>query len=103
MMYRCELSEVSRSRDAWANHTTLQNAAMQQLQKENHTLKELLSQRPCTHSDCNPDKEKRLSRGEEDRDIDEKELEDRFRLTLESVENELFETKSQLKAKVYIL
>ena len=37
---RAELSEVVRSRDAWANHTTLQSSALQLLQREISHLKE---------------------------------------------------------------
>ena len=93
---RCELSEVRRSRDAWASHSTLQSTAVQQLQRENHHLKETLSHQ---HHKDHPGREEGQTRsGESDAERDQAKL----GAYLESVEKELFETSSQLKAKVHI-
>jgi chromosome segregation ATPase len=93
-----ELTEVANSRDAWANHSTLQSTAVQQLQKENTGLREELLQL----------RGKKKRRGNQGREMEtwneqkrdgERVLSSENQIPLERVEKELFETQLQLEAK----
>lgn len=104
-LYRSELTEVSRSRDAWASHTTLQSSAIQHLLRENNHLKEEFQLPKHSHTDS---VEKSVAEEEENKERREREEGGgvsigRSKDILESTEKELFETKLQLKAKVQLL
>lgn len=88
--------ELSSSRDAWASHTTLQTTAVQQLQRENTSLKEELIQLRGKKRKENPAREKEQKRAGERVMISENTV------SLERVERELFETNLQLEAKVLL-
>ena len=92
---------MSRSRDAWASHTTLQSSTIQRLQRENCHLKNELSRHSSGHKDCVEERGDRGGEGERRvRELGEDE--GTGGECLERVEKELFDTKLQLKAKVHI-
>ena len=100
--HRRELTEVANSRDAWANHSTLQSTAVQQLQKDNAGLREeLLQLRGKKKRRGNQEREMETW-GEQKRDGERVMSSAENQIPLERVEKELFETQLQLEAKVCI-
>ena len=96
--HRRELTEVANSRDAWANHSTLQSTAVQQLQKDNAGLREELLQ-------LRGKKKRRgnqMETWDEQKRDGERVMSSENQIPLERVEKELFETQLELEAKVCI-